>query len=105
MKVTDEVRQDILDWLADRRREAPDSTVDSAYEEAIEVMKKADLSPTFLPEKQSHVVDFTKVGPDYICVCECGARWSTARSAGPDRLQESIKSHHISVGLKPSEVL
>lgn len=37
--------------------------------------------------------------------CSCKARWNLGTPITPERIRESMASHHISVGLKPSEVL
>jgi NTP pyrophosphatase (non-canonical NTP hydrolase) len=55
--------------------------------------------------RSEHVVDRTKVGPDVIFLCSCKARWTMPRTASQENLDESVRSHLISVGLRPSEIL
>lgn len=37
--------------------------------------------------------------------CSCKARWNLGTPVTAERIRESMTNHHISVGLKPSEVL
>ena len=44
-------------------------------------------------------------GTEYKFSCTCGAKWTLGTNATTAQINESFKSHQISVGLKPSEVL
>lgn len=61
-------------------------------------------------EEKDHIVDFVGLddnGQNFLVDCSCGAKWTVGRyqTGSGDRVQESIRSHHISVGLKPTGVL
>jgi hypothetical protein len=105
--------------MSDRLRELAEGVI-KAWNEALTVQEFNDAlgalekflaeSPkdlsTLVAEKirSEHKIKFIqKPRSEYQFECSCGAKWTTIDSW--DKAEESMRSHHISVGLKPSEVL
>lgn len=72
-------------------------------------LKVADMVPEV--KESDHVVDWSWIPSknEVVFSCSCGAGWNMF-TRGPvteiaPKIQEGIKSHLISVGIKPSEVL
>lgn len=81
--------QEQLDRLADQYRRNP-----------------ATRTPEPATQNEHHMNYFQPFGDgDFLIRCSCGAHWKLARSATPAQLEESKRSHRISVGLEPSVTL
>jgi hypothetical protein len=86
--------------MAAHRREWP--LLWAAIDRLLE--KPKDLSVLVAEKLRSeHVMDYGPAQHDgeRTVKCSCGAHWVVPLSS----IERSMKSHHISVGLKPSEVL
>lgn len=69
-------------------------------------MTPIDHGSSVPQEGSEHHVDYWRaLDTDYSFKCSCGAKWTVGREKSLEQATESIRSHLISAGLKPSEVL
>lgn len=103
----------MMEVLPNNGRGWKDGELRAAIDKARGVQPK-DLN-TLVAEKlrSEHVITSTPGDSLVAFSCSCGATWNLGINRGApnseqiisDQIKESFKSHHISVGLRPSEVL